>query len=162
MNKMAMNELNRIIADFSPDVALTPAIRDHRRSRILQLEAALHSVEGSFGVEEINRDKLTHHFAGGVYGRELFIPANTMIVSKIHRAKTLNIIAQGVISVISEQGIHTYQAPHVFVSEPFTKRVVISHEDTLWVTAHGTYETDLLKVEDAVIAKDFTELEGAT
>lgn len=155
-----LEKLNSIVADFSKDVELTSELKAARRERILDLEKAFMETEGTYNMEEFNVNKIEHHFATGVYGRQLFIPAGNVIVSKIHKGKTLNIIAKGLISVISEKGFHTYAAPYVFVSDPFTKRVVVSHEDTLWVTAHGTHKTDLDEIEDEIIAKSF-ELEGA-
>lgn len=151
--------LAQAIVDFSEDANLTPELLKDRRRRICQLEDAMSSIEESYDMEEFNEGKIKHHYATGVYGRELFIPAGEVIVSKIHRGKTFNIITKGVISVISEKGYHTYHAPHVFVSDPFTKRVVISHEDTVWVTAHGTDKTDLDEIEKEIIANDFSELE---
>lgn len=151
-------DFDKMIADFSADAELTLELKRDRRRRICELEEAMTSIEGSYDMEEYNPGKIKHHFGTGVYGRELFIPAGQVIVSKIHRGKTMNIITEGVISVISEQGFHTYEAPYVFVSDPYTKRVVISHEDTVWVTAHGTNKTDLKEIEEEIIAKDFMEL----
>jgi hypothetical protein len=153
-----MINLDTMIADFSADLPLTKDVVRFRRDRIMQLERHMQTLPDAVGMKEFNEGRITHHFATGVYGRELFIPKGQVIVSKIHRGKTLNFIAKGVISVISEKGYHTYTAPHVFVSDPFTKRVVISHEDTVWITAHGSHETDLDKIEDEIIAKDFSEL----
>lgn len=158
MNKL---NLNMLLADFSPLTPLTPELMAHRRERIMQLQDAMLNTPGTLGENEINEGNLEHFFATGVYGRKLFIPKGNLIVSKIHRGKTLNVIVEGVISVISEHGYHTYIAPHIFVSNPFTKRVVIALEDTTWLTAHGSHQTDLAKVEDEIIAKDFAELEGA-
>jgi hypothetical protein len=148
------------IADFSRETELTPELLQSRRERIMDLEKALTAVPGSYGMKEFNEGKIKHFFASGVYGRELFIPKGNVIVSKIHRAKTFNVIAQGVISVICPtNGFNTYEGPFCFVSEPFTKRVVIAHEDTLWITSHGyTGSENLDDVEAAIIAKDFEEL----
>jgi len=158
MSNLEPINFSSIIADFSADVELTPALAESRRNRICELEAAIRNTPNNIPPEVANDGNLEHFFAGGVYGRKLFIPAGQAVVSKIHRAKTLNILLEGAASVISERGYHLYQAPHVFVSDPFTKRVVITHEDTVWLTAHGTYQTELDKVEDEIIAKDFTEL----
>jgi hypothetical protein len=149
--------LSSIIADFSKDLELTDELRSQRRARIVEFESALMSIEGSIGDNQIN-EQVEHHFATGVYGREMFIPSGQLIVSKIHRGKTMNFIMQGVISVISEQGYHTYEAPYVFVSSPFTKRIVIAHTDVIWATAQGSHSTDLAELENELIAKDFTEL----
>ena len=153
------NSLHQTITDFSNQVELTPAILESRRERICQLEEAMKTLPGAYGMEEGNKGNVTHHFGTRVYGRELFIPAGQIIVSKIHRGKTINVITKGVISVICpNNGYNTYEAPHIFVSEPYTKRIVISHEDTVWLTAHGTDRTNLEDVEEDIIAKSFTEL----
>lgn len=153
--------LQQAITDFSNEAYLTPQLLDERRERICQLEEAMKTLPNSYGMREFNEGKITHHFGTRVYGRELFIPAGNIIVSKIHRGSTINVITKGVISVICpNNGYNTYEAPHIFVSEPYTKRIVISHEDTIWFTAHGNQHniTDLDDLEDEIIAKDFSEL----
>lgn len=152
--------LNMFLADFSNDVELTKEVIEHRRKRICDLERALCQLPKSKNMEEFNAGRVCHHFGTGVYGRELFIPAGQVIVSKIHRGKTMSVIAQGAITIISEEGSKTVEAPYVFVSPPFTKRVVVSHTDVVWVTAHENFEDseDLEEIESRIIAKDFTEL----
>lgn len=153
--------LPEIIADFDNKSPLTKELITSRRTRIVELEKALSGVDGAYSMDEFNEGKITHHFGTGVYGRELFIPKGNVIVSKIHRGKTLNVIAMGRISVICpNNGFNTYVAPYTFVSAPFTKRVVIAHEDTIWITSHATTQTDLNKIEDEIIATSF-ELESA-
>lgn len=150
--------LQDTIVDFSRDVEVTPELVQSRRERIVALEHALQTVPGAQGMDEYNEGKINHYFGTGVYGRELFIPKGSVIVSKIHRGRTFNVIAVGKISVISpDRGYNTYEGPFCFVSEPYTKRVVIAHEDTLWITSHGTDKVDLNEVEDEIIAKDFSE-----
>jgi hypothetical protein len=152
--------LNMFLADFSSDVELTKEVIEHRRKRICDLEKAMESIDGSEDMEEFNAGRVCHHFGTGVYGRELFIPAGQVIVSKIHRGKTLSVIAQGAVTIISEEGSKTVEAPYVFVSPPFTKRVVVSHTDVVWVTSHENFKDseDLEEIESRIIAKDFTEL----
>lgn len=162
MNELDLHiekSLSDAVSDFSAETALTPELLQARRNRIVDLEKAMRVLPESYGMDEFNEGKIKHHFATGVYGRELFIPKGNVIVSKIHRGKTFNVIAKGVISVICPtNGFNTYEGPHCFVSEPFTKRIVISHEDTLWITSHGyTGPEDLENVENEVIAKDFEE-----
>jgi len=157
-NNLSTMSLDSVIADFSSDLNPTPELKAERRSTICELERRMTSLDNTYAMEEFNEGKIKHHFATGVYGRELFIPEGQVIVSKIHKGKTFNIITEGMVSVISEMGFHTYTAPYVFVSDPYTKRVVITHMDTIWVTAHGSDKTDLQDIEDEIIAKDFSEL----
>lgn len=153
--------LNQMIADFSNGAELTPELLNERRQRIMELEVAMRTVPDSYDMAEFNEGKVKHHFGSGVYGRELFIPAGNVIVSKIHRGKTFNVIAKGRISVIDpEKGFNTYEALTTFVSSPMTKRIVIAHEDTVWITSHAnpTDTRNLDEVENSIIAQNFNLL----
>lgn len=99
-----------------------------------------------------------HHFAKDTYGRELFLPAGSLIVGKIHKHSSLNILAQGSIILVTEDGRQDLTAPYTIASKPGIKRVIYALEDTTWVTVHGTDETDVEKIEEEFIAKDYSEV----
>jgi hypothetical protein len=101
---------------------------------------------------------VTHHFAPSVYAREIFMPAGAVVVGKIHKHAHLNIISKGKVIVSTEFGKNELVAPCTFVSEAGTKRAVYIVEDCIWTTIHPTEETDLAKIEDHVIAKDYESL----
>lgn len=103
---------------------------------------------------------LKHYFAPGAYGREIFIPKDSLIVGKIHKHSHLNMLMKGRVSVLTEDGPKMLEAPLTMVSAAGTKRVVYTHEDTVWVTVHLTNETDLEKIEDEIIAKTYEEFEA--
>lgn len=105
---------------------------------------------------------LKHHFSKDLYGRELFIPQGTLLVGKIHKHQSLNILAQGEISLLTEDGVKRVKAPYTVVSKPGIKRVGYAHTDCTWITVHATKETDLQKIEDEVIAKDYGEVAHLT
>ena len=94
-----------------------------------------------------------HYFSEGVYGRELFIPKGTVLTGKIHKYSQLNIMSQGELSILTEDGVKRVRAPFTIVSPPGTKRIAYAHEDTLWTTIHGTRETDVDKIEEIFIAQ---------
>ena len=93
----------------------------------------------------------SHHFANGIYGRELFIPAGTVLTGKIHKHSTLNVLIEGRITVTTPSGIQTIEAPAVFVSPPGCKKVGYAHTDCRWLNVHPTEETDLAKIESQFI-----------
>jgi len=101
---------------------------------------------------------VTHHFAPSVYAREIFMPAGSVVVGKIHKHAHLNIISKGKVIVSTEFGKKELVAPCTFVSEAGTKRAVYIVDDCIWTTIHPTEETDLEKIEDHVIAKDYDTL----
>ena len=127
-------------------VASSPLMRD----KVFALEQ--HMLEGRYG--EVIELPVNHHFSQGVYGREMIIPKGTIVTGKIHKYTQLNILLCGELSVLTEQGIKRIKPPFVVVSPPGTKRVAYAHEDSRWLTIHGTDETDVDKIEEKFIAQN--------
>jgi len=100
-----------------------------------------------------------NHFAKDIYGRELFMPAGSMIMGKIHKHSSLNILAQGTIILVTEDGRREISAPYTVASQPGIKRMIYALTDATWITVHGTDETDVEKIEEKFIAKDYSEVE---
>lgn len=121
------------------------------REKVLRLEEALKEFE------QLPQD-VHHHFAPGVYLRELRIPAGAVLTGKIHRTEHLNILAQGEISVMTEHGVQRLTAPCVIKSSPGIKRAGFAHSDVVWICVHPTTETDLHKLEEQLIAPSFEAL----
>lgn len=102
---------------------------------------------------------VAHHYAPGMYAREMLIPADSVIVGKIHRHAHVNVISAGRVRVFTEHtGVLEFSAPYTFVSEPGAKRVVYALEDTVWTTIHSTDSTDPAYIEREVIATQYEEL----
>jgi hypothetical protein len=120
------------------------------RSKVYQAEAVMKTLP------QVDMP-VTHHFSEGVYARELFIPKDTILTGKIHKFSQLNILSQGEISVLTEDGVKRVKAPFHIVSPPGTKRIAYAHEDCVWTTIHGTYERDVDKIEEHFIAQSEAE-----
>lgn len=129
---------------------------DTRREHILRLQRALQGAPDSVGPEAF---VTRHHFADGSYGREIELPAGSLVVGKIHRHSHVNVVSKGRCLVATDEGVHEITAPYTFVSSPGTKRVVLALEDTVWTTCHTTNETELDRIEADVIAPDYAALE---
>ena len=93
----------------------------------------------------------THHFADGIYGREMFIPAGTVLTGKVHRFSTLNVLIEGEITVTTPEGMRRLKAPAIFVSPPGGKKAGFAHTDVRWLNVHPTEETDLAAIEQQFI-----------
>lgn len=93
-----------------------------------------------------------------MYCRELFRPADTLIVGKVHRREHLYIIASGTVTIAGDGYRETVTGPKVFVSKPGTKRAVYAHTDATTMTVHRTDETDLEKIEAQLIEEDDTAM----
>ena len=133
-----------------------------KRNSIYDLQALLIDVPDSLDAQECEDKYITHFFAPGVYARQMFIPAGMVAVGKIHKTAHVSIISCGKISVTTENGTETFEGPYTFINTPGEKRAVYAHTDTVWTTIHPTNETDIRKIEEEVIAKDYTALEYHT
>ena len=107
-------------------------------------------------VDKVNPTK--HSFADGCYIREIFNPAGEIIVTKIHKKEHPFFLMKGNMTILTENGFEYREAPYHGITYPGTKRVIYTHTDCLFVTVHVTNETDLEKIEEEVIAKDFDSL----
>lgn len=130
------------------------------REGILWMQSQLENSPTSEGWED--HFPLTHRFADGVYAREMLIPADSLIIGKIHRFGHLNIITKGRVAVLTEFGVEELVAPCTFISKPGTKRVVYAYEDTVWTTLHGTRKTDPDEIEKDIICASFAEFDALT
>lgn len=131
-----------------------PTLKD-----IFTLQKCMQQMPNQLDVNE----GLQHNFHDGVYCREMLLPTGMLIVGKVHKHAHLNIVSRGKCIVYTTEGMREIDAtvhPITFVSEPGTKRVVLSLIDTYWTTIHLTQSTDLAEIEKEIIIpeSDFSEL----
>ncbi|KAF1698360.1 hypothetical protein CSC62_05480 [Pseudoxanthomonas jiangsuensis] len=106
--------------------------------------------------------QLEHHFAHGVYGRLMHAKAGTVIVGKVHRFSTLNILLAGVIRVTGPDGaVRDMRAPCVFVSPPGCKKVGAVIEDVQWMNVFATKLTDVAAIETQFTLPETPLIESA-
>lgn len=86
-----------------------------------------------------------HHFAPGIYAREMSIPAGTMVVGATHLQENLVIVKQGEILAATPSGVVTVTAGQVMRCMPGTKNAVIAVTDASWmnVFSNPDDETDI-------------------
>lgn len=142
------------------DAAIADAQEQLSKGTLNGARSKLYTLQASVGALPEVDMPLQHVFAPGAYARTIFIPAGSVIVGKIHKHQHLNILSMGHVTVYTEGGgEEDLRGPLTMVSPPGTKRAVFAHADTVWTTIHLTDETDLAKIEDHVIAKDYEEYE---
>jgi len=88
-----------------------------------------------------------NYFVPGVYIREIFMPKGTVLTGKIHKYPQFHVITKGEMSILIDGEMVRLKAPINIMSPAGAKRLAIAHEDTLWLMVHGTYETDIAKIE---------------
>jgi|TARA_R110000765_G_scaffold307307_1_gene401161 hypothetical protein len=123
-----------------------------------ELRGSVLELEDILAQEPQYAGEVTHHFAPGLYGREIFMAKDSMVVGKIHKSAHINSILTGTCTVVTEYGNELLEGPCVWVSKPGIKRAVYNHTDVRWVTYHPTEETNLTKIEAEVIAPSYDNL----
>ena len=130
------------------------------RERITDLEKQVTNFEGVIVGEEMEKtNPVKHSFADGCYIREIFNPANELIITKIHKKEHPFFLMEGKMSILTENGVKHIEAPYHGITKPGTKRAIYTHTDCVFVTVHATENTDIQKIEEEVIAKDFNDPE---
>lgn len=99
--------------------------------------------------------QLQHAFGPGVYMRTITIPAGCVIIGHYHRHETLNVMISGKISVLVDGEVVTLEGPNIFVSKP-GRKVAYAHEETIFSNVHATEETDLDRIEEIFIDKNYS------
>lgn len=124
-----------------------PAVDIHQRLDSLELAM----LQGGEAVDL----PLVHRFTPGLYAREIFMPAGTLLTSKIHKTEHPYVVLSGRVSVyIPDKGVEHIEAPYVGVTEPLTRRVLYIHEDCRWVTFHPNPEDETVEeIEERIIER---------
>jgi quercetin dioxygenase-like cupin family protein len=93
-----------------------------------------------------------HHFGPGLYMREAFLPAGTYVMGHAHKHEHINIMLKGKMAVIVNGEAKMIEGPYIFTGQPGRKFAYII-EDTVFVNAYATDETDVGKLEEMFVDK---------
>jgi len=108
-----------------------------------------------------------HVFTHGLYTRSIFIPAGSLLTSRIHLFQHPFIISLGSVSVWmdSKIGWQFLQAPYIGVTEAGTRRILYAHTDVIWTTTHlnpdNGIDPDKLVMQLTYTGGKFKEIGGA-
>ena len=134
--------------------------KEQFRKGIMKVEENMKNHPNGLKGEALQKlNPLKHSFADGCYIREIFNPKGELLVTKIHKVSHPFFLMKGDMTILMEDGIKRIKAPHHGITPAGTKRLIYCHEDCVFVTVHATNETDLEKIEEEVIAKDFDEFD---
>lgn len=151
---MSHKELEALAGNFSTE-NMSIEQRNELRDKIAGFEKKLFELKGQIEIP------IEHHFGKGVYAREMKMPAGSVLVGKIHKFENINILSAGEVSILSQDGgMLQVKAPFTLVAKAGAKRVFYAHSDVVWTVMHGTNETDLEKIENEFIAKNYNEITG--
>lgn len=94
---------------------------------------------------------VVHHFAAGVYAKQMTLPANHFAVKHSHSYDHISILAKGHVSVDVGGVVDEYRAPACITIKAGNKHRIVAHEDSVWFCIHATDETDQDKVDQVLI-----------
>ncbi len=123
-------------------------------AKAFEVEAALLEDGALAGTDTEQVCPVNHSFGDGCYIREWNSPPGVLTVSKVHKVAHPFFVLKGKVSVLTEGGVQTITAPYYGITQPGTKRLLYTHEETQWVTVHVTDETDLTAIEEEIISAD--------
>ncbi len=120
-----------------------------------EVESILASLpQGDFPLKHRFTKTVVNNQSKGMYVREIFMPAKSVILSKIHKTQHPFVVLSGC-AIVWQPGkpAELLSAGYVGITEPGTQRLLEIVEDCRWATFHPTDEVELEKIEAEVIAK---------
>ena len=98
---------------------------------------------------------VTHNFAPDIYIREIFMPADTVVIGHKHLTEHFNVILKGKCRVMIGDVVEELTAPCTFVSGAGSQKIVNVLEDCIWQTAHSNPDnaTDIETLESRYVIK---------
>ena len=95
--------------------------------------------------------ELSHLFADGLYGRIITMPADTLVMTAIHRFENITTVVTGRCEIVKPDGEReTIIAPAFFVTPARTQRAVYVLEESTWITVHACTATTIQDAENHI------------
>ena len=128
------------------------------RNKIKELESKmLDSSTAIKGEQLAESNPVKHSFAEGCYIREIYNPANEIIITAIHAQSHPFFLLKGEMSILTHDGIEHIKAPHYGITKPGIKRIIYTHTPCNFVTVHATELTDPEEIANTVTTKTFED-----
>lgn len=101
--------------------------------------------------------ELVHLFAEGIYGRQIFLPADAMAIGKVHLRDHITVVV-GDISVYGPDGEERVTGFRAFVTRAGAQRTVYAHADSYWIAVHSNPDDseDLALIEARNVTDDLS------
>jgi len=99
-----------------------------------------------------------HHFGGGVYTKETYVPAGYVLVQHKHLYEHLSVLAKGraIVSKSAELS-RLIEGPTVIVIEAGIHHRVQAVTDCVWLCIHATEATDPKEIDETLIIESSKE-----
>ena len=93
---------------------------------------------------------IVHHFGADVYIREMLFPKGYRVQKHTHDYDHFSMLASGVVTVLADGVMTSYQAPALIKIEKGVSHEVLAITDTIWYCIHGTIGMDTVNDLDSV------------
>ena len=141
----------------------------NQRKKILEFEKSLINIADGVNIEGDGENVVTnskiapikHTFADGVYIRQMDMFKDSIVVGAIHKHLHVWFLLTGHVTVTTEKTTEDYIAPCYVVSTPGVKRVILAHEDSIFVNVHKNPSNtqDIEQLEKEIVALNYKEYE---
>lgn len=141
----------------------------NQRKKILEFEKSLINIADGVNIEGDGENVVTnskiapikHTFADGVYIRQMDMFKDSIVVGAIHKHLHVWFLLTGHVTVTTEETTEDYIAPCYVVSTPGVKRVILAHEDSIFVNVHKNPSNtqDIEQLEKEIVALNYEEYE---
>ena len=108
-----------------------------------------------------NKFKYKHTFADGIYVRQMTIAKDEIVIGAIHKHLHVWVLLSGHITVLTEDNIEEYKAPHTVLSTPGVKRIIYGNEESIFTNIHKNPSNteDIKELEKQIVALNYEEYE---
>jgi hypothetical protein len=103
-----------------------------------------------------------HHFAPGIYAREITIPKGTVLTGAVHKTQNLAVLSSGKLQLVTDDGTTIISAPHILTVMPGMKNAAYALEDSVWTNFFPTEETDTDVLVELLTESKATDLIGGS
>ena len=103
-----------------------------------------------------------HHFAPGMYAREITIPKGTVLTGAVHKTQNLAVLSSGKLQLVTDDGTTIISAPHILTVMPGMKNAAYALEDSVWTNFFPTEETDTNILVELLTESKATDLIGGS
>jgi hypothetical protein len=102
---------------------------------------------------------VVHRQTGGIYAREIIIPADTFLTGRIYKGDHFDVMIYGDITVTSDEGRKRLEGFNLFEGVRGKKRAGYTHSETKWITFCACGEMDEDDYLDHLTVESFDDLD---
>lgn len=96
---------------------------------------------------------IAHHFSSGVYAKETFIPAGTMLYQHVHSFDHLSVLASGTVLVSDDGETKEVTGPCCLTIRAGVEHSVTAITDAVWYCIHATDCDDPEKIDHVLTSR---------